>query len=120
MTIDLTFEGVIAYTAADSDEADHFFGHILGLPLAGEEAPLRFYTLDDATAVAVDVSGATHGEPPYLLFSTADLTTAAEHFLERGCSVRELPWATGGGFLARSPQGHTVCIVARDDPEHGP
>ena len=117
MNIDLTFEGVIAYTAADSDEADHFFGHILGLPLAGEEGALRFYTLDDTTAVAVDTSGATPGEPPYLLFSAADLTAAAEHFLERGCSVRELPWAAGGGFLARSPQGHSVCIVAREDEE---
>ena len=61
------------------------------------------------------------GEPPYLLFSAADLTGAAEHFLERGCSVRELPWAAGGGFLARSPEGHTVCIVARsDDDDRGP
>jgi catechol 2,3-dioxygenase-like lactoylglutathione lyase family enzyme len=114
MPIDFAFEGVIGYAAGDAEEAEHFFGHVLGLPLAAEEGAVRFYALDDAAAVAVDTSGEMAGEPPYLLFSAADLTAAAEHFLERGCSVRELPWAAGSGFLARSPEGHTVCIVARD------
>jgi catechol 2,3-dioxygenase-like lactoylglutathione lyase family enzyme len=115
--VHLNFEGVIGYGVAEADEADHFFGHILGLALAGEEGSLRFYALGDGAAVAVDVSGATAGEPPYLLFSADDLTAAAEHFLERGCSVRELPWAAGSGFLARSPEGHTVCVIAASDDE---
>ena len=83
----------------------------LGLEPAGTEGGLRFYSLGDGTAVAVDVSGAMAGEPPYLVFSATDLAAAAEHFLQRGCSVRELPWATGSGFLARAPEGHTVCVV---------
>jgi hypothetical protein len=48
------------------------------------------------------------------MFSTPDLTAAAEHFLQRGCSVRELPWAEGAGFLARSPDGHVVCVVGEE------
>jgi catechol 2,3-dioxygenase-like lactoylglutathione lyase family enzyme len=119
MTIDLTFEGVIGYGAADAEEAEHFFAHILGLPLAGEEGALRFYDLGSGATAAVDVSGAMASERPYLLFSSHDLTAAAEHFLERGCSVRELPWATGAGFLARSPEGHTVCVIARGDDNDG-
>jgi hypothetical protein len=39
---------------------------------------------------------------------------AAEHFLERGCAVAELPWAKGAGFLARSPEGHTVAVVSAE------
>lgn len=113
MALDLTYEDVIVYAARDEEEADHFFGHLLGLTLAGAEGALRFYALDDRSAVAVDVSGAID-ELPYLLFSSSDLTAAAEHFLERGCSVRELPWASGGGFLARSPEGRTVCVIARE------
>lgn len=108
---DLTFEGVIGYSAGEPEEAVHFFEHTLGLPLAAADGPLRMYQLGDALTVAVDVTGSSAGEPPYLLFSTPDLTAAAEHFLERGCHVKELPWATGSGFLARSPEGHTVCVV---------
>ena len=76
---------------------------------------MRFFDLGSGNAIAVDVSGASAGEPPYLLFSAADLTAAAEHFLERGCQVRELPWATGSGFLARSPEGHSVRVI-QDEP----
>ena len=112
---DLHFEGVIGYGAADAEEAGHFFEHILGLPLSGEEGVLRFYDAG-GVSIAVDVSGALAGEPPYMVFSFPDLTAAAEHFLDRGCSVRELPWAPGDGFLARSPDGHVVCIVSRDPP----
>jgi predicted enzyme related to lactoylglutathione lyase len=111
----LQFEGVIGYGAADADEAAHFFEHILGLTTAGDEGALRFYDAGGLSA-AVDVSGALAGEPPYMVFSAPDLTAAAEHVLERGCSVRELPWAPGGGFLARSPDGHVLCVVARDAP----
>jgi hypothetical protein len=113
----LTFEGVIGYNASEPEEAVHFFEHTLGLPLAAADGPLRMYQLGEALTIAVDVTGASAGEPPYLLFSTRDLTTAAEHFLERGCHVKELPWATGSGFLARTPEGHTVCVV--DDEAMG-
>ena len=110
---DLQFEGVIGYGAADASEAAHVFEHILGLPLSGEEGALRFYDAG-GVSVAVDVSGALAGEPPHMVFSAPDLTVAAEHFLNRGCSVRELPWAPGGGFLARSAEGLVVCVVSRD------
>ena len=108
----LTFEGVIAYPADDPAEAAHFFEHTLGLRLAAEDGPLRFYALSDDLAVAIDVS-AQPGESgqPYLLFSASDITAAAEHFLQKGCQVRELAWAPGSGFLARSPEGRTVCVV---------
>jgi hypothetical protein len=109
--VDLTFEGVIGYGARDQEDAAHFFEHILGLASTAAEGPLRFYGAGDLS-IAVDVTGALAGEPPYLVFSTPDLTAAAEHFLERGCSVRELPWAPGDGFLARSSDGHTVCVVS--------
>ena len=62
-------------------------------------------------------STAAHGglfvvQPPYLLFSSPDVPLATEHFVGRGCAVRELPWAAeGAGFMARSPEGHTVCVV---------
>jgi predicted enzyme related to lactoylglutathione lyase len=109
---ELTFEGIIGYATGDAEEAAHFFEHTLGLSVAAEDAGLRFYTLADGLAVAVDVSGASAGEPPYLLFSTADLTAAADHFLQRGCQVKQLPWAPdAAGFLARAPEGHTVCVV---------
>ena len=62
-------------------------------------------------AVAVDVSGGAAGDPPYLVFGTPDVTAAAEHFLQRSFAVRELPWATGAGFLARSPEGHTFAVI---------
>ena len=112
---DLQFEGVIGYGAADANEAAHFFEHVLGLSLSGEEGAVRFYDAG-GVSIAVDVSGALAGEPPYMVFSTRDLTAAAEHFLDRGCSMRELPWAPGGGFLARSPDGHVACVVSRDAP----
>lgn len=111
----LTFEGIVGYGVREPEEAAHFFEHTLGLELAGEEGGLRFYGLGAGMAVAVDVSGGSAGEPPYLLFSAPDVTAAAEHFLERGCSVKELPWATGAGFLARSPEGHTVCVIRADE-----
>jgi catechol 2,3-dioxygenase-like lactoylglutathione lyase family enzyme len=110
--VQLTFEGVVGFGAQDAEDAAHFFEHVLGLELAGEEGNLRFYGLGDGTAAAVDISGATAGTPPYLLFSTDDVTAAAEYFLERGCTVGELPWASGSGFIARSPEGHTVCVIA--------
>jgi hypothetical protein len=108
---DITFEGVLGYSVGEPDEAIHYFEHILGLNLGAAEANFRFYPLGDGFTLAVDVSGSLAGEPPYLLFSTPDLTAAAEHFLQRGCAVRELPWATGAGFIARAPEGHMVCII---------
>jgi catechol 2,3-dioxygenase-like lactoylglutathione lyase family enzyme len=107
----LQFEGVVGYGAADAGEAAHFFEHALGLRLDAEEGQLRFYGLSDGLALAVDVSGALAGQPPYLLFSTDDVTAAAEHFLQRGCAVRELAWAPGRGFLARAPEGHGVAVI---------
>jgi catechol 2,3-dioxygenase-like lactoylglutathione lyase family enzyme len=107
----LNFEGVVGYGAADAEEAAHFFEHALGLRLDAQEGHLRFYGLSDGLALAVDVSGALAGEAPYLLFSTDDVTAAAEHFLQRGCAVRELPWAPGQGFLARTPEGHGVAVI---------
>jgi len=107
----LTFEGVVGFGAQDAEDAAHFFEHTLGLPLGAEDGAMRFYQLSDDLSLMVDASGALAGEPPYLVFSTPDLTAAAEHFLQRGCAVRELPWATGAGFLARAPEGHTVCVV---------
>lgn len=113
--VNLTFEGVVGYGVREPEEAAHFFEHTLGLELAGVEGGLRFYGLGSGMTVAVDISGGTAGEPPYLLFSAQDVTAAAEHFLERGCVVKELPWATGAGFLARSPEGHTVCVIQADE-----
>jgi hypothetical protein len=113
----LTFEGVIGFGVAEPEEAVHFFEHTLGLQLGAADGALRFYPLGDGTTAAVDVSGQMAGEPPYLLFSTGDLTRAAEHFLERGCNVKELPWAPGAGFLARAPEGHTVCVLAAEAME---
>ena len=110
----LTFEGMIAFPAADPGEAVHFFEHTLGLVPApsdpSQPGPLRFYQLLDGLTLAIDASGDA-GDAPYLLFSTSDLTVAAEHFLQQGCRVRELSWAPGSGFLARSPEGRTVCVV---------
>jgi len=117
--VSLTFEGVVGYGVREPEEASHFFEHTLGLEVAGEEGGLRFYGLGSGMAVAVDVSGGMAGEPPYLLFSAPDVTAAAEHFLERGCAVKELPWATGAGFLARSPEGHTVCVIQADEAADG-
>jgi hypothetical protein len=111
-TPDLSFEGVVGYATGDADEAAHFFEHTLGLAVAAEDAGLRFYSLGEGVAVAVDITGHSAGDPPYLLFSTGDLEAAAEHFLQRGCQVKSLPWAPdAAGFLARSPEGHTVCVV---------
>ncbi len=116
-----TFQGVIAYSAGDEEEASHFFEHTLGLELGAQEGGLRFYGLGEGMTLTVDVSGTMVGEPPYLLFSTANVVEAAEHFLQRGCQVRELPWAPGGaGFLARAPEGHTVAVIdaaALDDSD---
>lgn len=113
----LTFEGVLTYSVAEPAEAVHFFEHTLGLVPAAlepgaDDGTLRLYQLSAGLTLAVDISGASAGEPPCLLFSAPDLTAAAEHFLQRGCSVRELPWAVGSGFLARAPEGHSVCVVA--------
>ncbi len=110
----LTFEGVVGYGVSEPAEAVHFFEHTLGLELGAADGSLRFYPLGDGTTAAVDVSGQMAAEGPYLLFSTPDLTKAAEHFLERGCQVKELPWAAGAGFLARAPEGHTVCVLASE------
>ncbi len=108
----LRFEGIVGYATNDADEASHFFEHTLGLALAAEDGGLRFYPLSDALTLAVDVTGAGAGDPPYMLFSTTRLVEAGEHFLQRGCQIRELPWApTAAGFIARSPEGHTVCVV---------
>jgi len=106
----LSFEGVIAFPAADPGEAVHFFEHTLGLAPAGEDGALRFYQLAEGIALALDASGES-GDAPYLVFSVEDVTAAAEYFLQEGCQVRELPWATGSGFLARSAEGRTVCVV---------
>ena len=108
----LTFEGVIGFGAQDAEEAAHFFEHTLGLELTGDEGALRFYRLSEDVAIAVDASGGYAGQPPYLLFSSPDVPAASDHFVRRGCTVRELPWVgEGAGFMARSPQGHTVCVV---------
>lgn len=107
----LHFEGVVGYGVSEPEEAAHFFEHTLGLTLGASDGPLQFYALAEGLTLAVDVSGQLAGEQPYLLFSTADVTAAAEHFLQRGCQVRELPWATGAGFLARATEGHTVCVL---------
>ena len=108
----LRFEGVIGYSAGDEEEAAHFFEHTLGLELGAQEGSLRFYALGEGMTLTVDVSGGMAGQPPYLLFSTANVVDGAEHFLQRGCQVRELPWAPdGAGFLARSPEGHTVAVI---------
>jgi predicted enzyme related to lactoylglutathione lyase len=120
-----TFAGVIGYSAGDDEEAAHFFEHTLGLTLGAEESGLRFYELAGGVTLTVDVSGAMTGQPPYLLFSAENLVDAAEHFLQRGCQVRDLPWTSGGGFLAQSPEGHTIAVVdARaledDAPEASP
>lgn len=112
--MNLRFEGVAVYSVADTEEAAHFFEHVLGLSAIGEEGELRFYGLNEGATLAVDVRGTEAGQPPYLVFSADDINAAAEHFLERGCVVRELPWATGAGFLARSPEGHTVAVVAAE------
>jgi len=111
----LKFEGVVGFSTGDAEEAVHFFEHTLGLDLSASEGALRFYALDGRLALAVDISGGSAGEPPYLIFSSPDLTAAAEHFIEKGCQVRELPWATGAGFIARAPEGHTVCVIAAGD-----
>ncbi len=108
----LVFEGVIGFGARDIEEAAHFFEHTLGLAPGADEGGLRFYHLSDALAVAVDVTGAYASQPPYLLFSTSNLAEARDHFVQRGCQIRELDWgAAGGGFLARAPEGHTVCVL---------
>jgi catechol 2,3-dioxygenase-like lactoylglutathione lyase family enzyme len=110
--VKLRFEGIIGYATADAPEAAHFFEHTLGLPLAGDDGGMRFYELPGGLTLAVDVSGASAGDPPYLMFSTADLVRAGDHFLQRGFAIRELPWAPdAGGFIARSPDGHCVCVV---------
>ncbi|HYM15049.1 MAG TPA: hypothetical protein VEZ14_05780 [Dehalococcoidia bacterium] len=106
----LRFEGIIGYATASAEEAAHFFEHTLGLELGADDGGLRFYPLAENLTLAVDVTGGDAA--PYLLFSTARLVEAGEHFLERGCQLRELPWAPGGaGFMARAPEGHTVCVV---------
>jgi hypothetical protein len=107
----LTFIGVVGFNAGDEEEASHVFAHTLGLALTGEEGSLRFFDTGRGVAVAVDVSGAGAGEPPYLVFATTDLTAAAEHFMQRGFNVKELPWATGAGFLARAAEGHTFAVI---------
>lgn len=106
----LTFEGVITYHAANGEQAAHFFEHTLGLELAADDGGVRFYAPGGGLTIAVHV-GSDSAEQPSLLFSTADLTAAAEHFLSKGCQVRELPWAAGSGFLARAPVGYTVAVI---------
>ncbi len=112
--MDLRFESIIAYSTAGGEEAAHFFEHALGLALGAEDAGVRFYQLGEGTTLMVDATGRESGAPPYLLFSTDDVVEAAEHFLERGCAVRDLPWAQGAGFLASTPEGHTVAVIATE------
>jgi catechol 2,3-dioxygenase-like lactoylglutathione lyase family enzyme len=103
--VDLSWEGVVGYGAQDAEDAAHFFEHLLGLRRSGDdEGTLRFYAAGDLS-IAVDVSGALAGEPPYLVFSASDLTQAAEHFLER---LQRAGAAVGAGRrlsrpLARRP-----------------
>jgi predicted enzyme related to lactoylglutathione lyase len=111
MDVELHYEGVLGYGVQEPEEAVHFFEHTLGLTLGADDGALRLYPLAEGLTLAVDVSGQLAGRPPYLMFSTPDVTAAAEHFLQRGCQVRELPWATGAGFLASTPEGHTVCVL---------
>jgi hypothetical protein len=111
----LTFVGVVGYSVAEAEEAAHVFEHTLGLAPSGEEGVLRFYDLGSGNALAVDVSGATGGDPPYLVFESRDLTAAAEHFMQRGFNVKELVWAVGSGFLARSPEGHSFAVIQQED-----
>jgi hypothetical protein len=117
----LQSEGVIVYTVADREEAYHLFEHTLGLTRTGEDGEIVFFDAA-GTTVAVHVSGEESGAAPYLVFSSGDLVASAEHFLHRGFQVRPLPWAPeGGGFLARSPEGHGVAVVderlLEDEPE---
>lgn len=107
----LKFEGMIGYAVAEAEEAEHFFEHTLGLPPGIDDGALRLYQLSDDLTLVVDVTGAMNGAPPYMIFSTPNITEAAEHFLQRGCQVGELPWASGNGFVAKSAEGHVVCIV---------
>ena len=111
----LAFEGVIAYGTRDAEEAAHFFEHTLGLVPADAEGDVRFYALAEDLALAVDTGGAYAGLPPYLLFSTTDVEGAREHFLRCGCEVVEMESGgdVSGGFFARAPEGHTVCVVDR-------
>ena len=111
---ELKFEAIIGYATRDAEEAAHFFEHTLGLELGAEDAGMRFYQLGDGTTLTIDATGRSAGEPPYMLFSTPDVVVAAEYFLERGCAVRELPWAQGAGFIAQSPEGHAVAVVATE------
>jgi hypothetical protein len=113
----LTFVGVIGYNVAEAEEASHVFEHTLGLEPSGEEGSLRFYELGAGNALAVDVSGAVAGEPPYLVFAAVELTAAAEHFMQRGFQVKELSWASGSGFLARSPEGHSFAVIQEEQGE---
>lgn len=98
----LRFEGVIGYSAGDDEEAAHFFEHTLGLELGAEDGGLRFYALSEGVTLTVDISGGMAGQPPYLLFSSPRVVEAAEHFLQRGCQVRELPWAPSGRASSRA------------------
>ena len=43
----LVFEGVLAYAAADDEEAEHFFAHTLGLPAIESGEGVRFYALSE-------------------------------------------------------------------------
>lgn len=115
----LTFEGMIGFAVQEPEEATHFFEHTLGLEPGVDDGGLRLYRLSDALTVVVDISGALAGRQPHLLFSTTDVTKAAEHFLQRGCQVGELPWASGNGFMAVSPEGHTVCVLDQAALESG-
>lgn len=117
--MNLRFESIIAYSTGGAEEAAHFFEHALGLSLGAEDDGVRFYQLGEGTTLMVDATGGESGAPPYLLFSTDNVVEAAEHFLERGCAVRQLPWAQGAGFLASTPEGHTVAVIAAEALETG-
>ena len=104
---------MIGFAVSEAEEAAHVFEHTLGLGPGVDDGDLRLYQLPQGLTLVVDTSGALAGTPPYLLFSTPNLTEAAEHFLQRGFQVGELPWATGRGFLAVSPEKHTVCVLDR-------
>lgn len=108
--VKLTFEGVLVLAAPDPPAAAHFFEHTLGLVPLADDGPLRFYGLSGDLTVALDASGAP-GDDACLLFSAEDIKLAAEHFVEDGCQLRELGWAAGAGFIARSAEGRSVAVV---------
>ena len=89
----LVFEGILAFGARDTEDAEHFFEHTLGLTPAEVEGEVRFYPLADDLALAIDTTGGFAEMPPYLLFSSPNLEAAREHFVRRGCNIIEMDTA---------------------------